>query len=167
MSLLLLLLVFGSRKLQDLILPVILLNVSTWLLARFCDGIIMFYEADILTVYLFVWQLSFIIYQWIHQDLPYLSYGLHQIVSCLYVAFLSFMVYDVLLRYLGTFFNFTFIWVASIFDMWVCINVSLSSLEKYHRKCSTSVWYIIRMIIVISHRRTKSIYIWRAFETFE
>ena len=113
----LLLLNSGTRKLHNLFLPFVFLNISTWFLARYCNSINIAYEVDIFTAYFFVWQLICLIYKWIHQDLPYFRYCLHQMASCFYTAFLAFILHDVVIRYLGTITSFAIVWIMSILDM--------------------------------------------------
>ncbi len=115
--LLFILLIYSTRQMLNIVLPFLLTIVTNWLLARYCNTINMWYEIDILTIYLFVWQWVCLIYEWICQDLPYFSFNLHQKAACLYCAFLSFMVYDVLLQCCPTYVKFAFVWIASFGDM--------------------------------------------------
>jgi hypothetical protein len=105
------------RKILNIVLPFLLMVMSVWFSARCCNGIFIWYEVDILTVYFFVCQFISLIYQWIHQHLPYLSFTLHQRASSFYTAFLAYLVYDLLLRLIPTYFNFTFIWLAALIDV--------------------------------------------------
>lgn len=114
---LLILLLYADRQLPNIIFPLLLIIMTNWFLARYCDTIYIWYEVDIFTVYFFVWQFVCLIYQWIHQDLPYLSYTLYQKASCLFTAFLAFMVYDIMLQFLPRYLAFGFIWLMSVVDM--------------------------------------------------
>jgi hypothetical protein len=111
------LLTYCTRQLNNIVLPFVLTMITNWLLARYCNTIKMWYEIDILTMYFFVWQWVCLIYKWICQDLPYLSFTLHHKAACLYCAFVAFMLYDVLFQYCPTSFQFGFIWVVSFVDM--------------------------------------------------
>ena len=114
---LIIVLVFSTQQLFNIVLPFLLTIATTWFLARYCSTIDMWYEIDILTVYFFIWQWVSLIYGWICQDLPHLSFNLHQKAVCLYCAFLSFMVYDILLRYCSTNVKFGFVWIAAYVDV--------------------------------------------------
>jgi hypothetical protein len=105
------------RQLQKIILPLSLLIITTWLVARYCYNIYMSYEVDIFTVYFLVWQFVGLIYGWLHQDLPFLSFTFHQKSTCLSMAFLAFIVYDVSLRPSPTYVGFAFVWIMSVQDM--------------------------------------------------
>ncbi|CAF1159885.1 unnamed protein product [Rotaria sordida] len=57
-----------------------------------------------------------------YNDLPYLSFTLHQKACCLYMAFLAFIMHDVALKYLPTYINFALLWVMSIVDIITCLH---------------------------------------------
>jgi hypothetical protein len=105
------------RKLQNIIALLSLIITTNWLLARFCDNIYICYEVDIFTVYFFVWQFVGLIYKWLHQDLPIISFTLHQKATCLSMAFLAFIMYDIVFRPLPTYVSFAFVWLMSVTDM--------------------------------------------------
>ncbi|CAM4894670.1 unnamed protein product [Rotaria socialis] len=77
----------------------------------------MWYEVDIVTVYFFVWQFVSLIYKWLNQDLSYLSHTVHQKATCLSMAFLTFLVYDVLLRLMPTYLGYVYLWLMSVLDI--------------------------------------------------
>ncbi|CAF1280552.1 unnamed protein product [Rotaria sordida] len=112
----------SARQMQNVIIISSLMIMTSWLLARCCDTIYIWYEVDIFTVYLLVWQFVCLIHKWIHQDLPYLSFTLHQKACCLYMAFLAFIMHDVALKYLPTHINFALLWVMSIVDIITCLH---------------------------------------------
>jgi len=95
----------------------LLMITTNWLVARYCDTIDMGYEVDIFTVYFFVWQFIYLIYKWLYQDLPMLSFSLHQKATCLYMALTAFMEYDVLFRLLPTYMFFAVVWLWSAIDV--------------------------------------------------
>ncbi len=105
------------RQLQNIIVFLSLVITTNWLLARYCHSIYMSYEVDIFTVYFLVWQFVGLIYKWLDQDLPILSFTLHQKVTCLSMAFLAFIVYDLVLRPAPTYVGFAFVWLTSFIDM--------------------------------------------------
>ncbi len=105
------------RQLQNIMVLLLLMITTNWLVARYCDTIDMGYEVDIFTVYFFVWQLVCLIYKWLHQDLPMLSFTLHQKATCLSMAFCAFIEYDIIFRFAPTYAGFAFVWLMSTLDM--------------------------------------------------
>jgi hypothetical protein len=111
------LMLYSVRQLPSIIVHLLLMIVTNWFLARYCYSINIWYDVDIFIVYFFVWQFVCLISKWIHQDLPYLSFTLHQKACCLCTAFLTFMVYDIVLRFVPIYVNLAFIWLMSVVDM--------------------------------------------------
>jgi hypothetical protein len=102
---------------QNIVVLLFLLTMTNWVLARYCSSINIWFEIDIFTIYLFLWQLVYSICNWVDQSLPYISFTLHQILSCLYMSFLSYMLYDIILQYFSAYINFGYLWITSIVDM--------------------------------------------------
>ena len=105
------------RQLRNIIILLSLVITTNWLLARYCHSICMSYEVDIFTIYFLVWQFVGLIYKWLDQDLPILSFTLHQKATCLAMAFLAFIVYDVVFRPVPTCVGFAYVWLMSFIDM--------------------------------------------------
>ncbi|CAF3360143.1 unnamed protein product [Rotaria socialis] len=111
------------RQLQNIIVLLSLIITTNWLLARYCYNIYMSHEVDIFTVYFLVWQFVGLIYKWLHQDLPIISFTLHQKATCLSMAFLAFITYEVVLRPLPTYVGFAFVWLMSVIDIVACFHL--------------------------------------------
>jgi len=91
--------------------------ISAWILGRYCDGLYLWYQVDIFTIYFFIWQIMFIISQWEFQELPLLSITIYRGWLCLGIATNAFMFHDNLVRYLPFVFRFCLFWTSSIKDM--------------------------------------------------
>ncbi len=101
-----------------IIIILFLTIVISWFLTRYCDNIDMWYEVDVFTVYFFVAQFVCLIYKWLHQDLPIISFTLHQKATCLSMALITFIVYDIFFSlFVPTYISFATIWLMSIIDM--------------------------------------------------
>ncbi|CAM4888284.1 unnamed protein product [Rotaria socialis] len=110
------------RKIPRIITLLPLMITATWLLARYCHTIYMWYEVDTFTVYFLVWQFAALIYKWLYQDLPIISFTLHQQVTCLSMAYLAFTTYDIVFRLVPTYIDFAFFWLVSAMDIIICLH---------------------------------------------
>jgi hypothetical protein len=114
---LIILMLCSTPQQKDIIVQSSFLIMTAWLFGRYIDTINTWYEVDVFTVYICVWQFFGLIYKWLYQDLPYLSFALCQKAFCLYVAFYTFIMYDILFRYLPKYVNFALIWLVAAVDM--------------------------------------------------
>jgi hypothetical protein len=89
---------------------------NAWLLARWCNSFHFRYSVDIFTVYLFVWQFSYLIFQWCFHKLSWPFLILYQASVCILTAIEAFMFYDLLLRYFSSI-HLVLIWFVSFDDM--------------------------------------------------
>jgi hypothetical protein len=72
---------------------------------------------DLFTVYLLVWQFVQVICRWESHDLWWPVLILQQASLSLFIAFIAFIMYDVLFRHLPIQFHFTVLWFRAIIDM--------------------------------------------------
>jgi hypothetical protein len=97
--------------------PVLYTIICAWWMGRFCDNLHLWYPADVFTVYLFIWQLMFIVVQWEYEKLPLLSVTIYRGWLCLKLASDVFFFHDTFFCYAPLLFKFCFFWTASITDM--------------------------------------------------
>lgn len=90
-----------------------------WLLARLCEDKIFWYKIDFLTVYFVSWQCVYLylICEWEEHDLlpPFLL--IQQGSLCLSISLISFLYYDIILRYIRIHVNIILFWLWSLYDM--------------------------------------------------
>lgn len=94
--------------------PFVMANV--WLLERWFSSFEFWYPVDKLTVYLVVWQFSYLILQWCSHQLSWSSLIFYQASVCILNAVMPFMSYDLMLRYFPTA-NIVLIWYACFNDV--------------------------------------------------
>jgi hypothetical protein len=91
--------------------------ISGWFIARFCDGYDISCQIDSLTVHFLIWQIIFIITKWESDALPLFSVNIYRGWLIIMVAAISFLNYDIMLRYLPIQMNFVNMWIYSLVDM--------------------------------------------------
>ena len=69
-------------------------------LGRYLDYMNFLQKTDVLTVYLFVWQLVSLVWKWMWYHLPSPILFIEQGLLCIFMAFLSFVVHNVVHRYI-------------------------------------------------------------------
>ena len=107
---------YGTRILKYT-LPVLCAFLITWFIARYCDGDVMYYPVDTITVHLLVWQCVGLMSSWQMHELPWFSLSLHQGSTCVLLAFVAFYTYELFVQYLSVRSRVSFAWLLSIFDM--------------------------------------------------
>ncbi len=106
---------YGLKMLHRLLLGILtILNV--WLLARWCDGFDIPYSVDIFTVYLVVWQFSYLISEWCFHQLSWPRLIFYQSSICILSSIQAFIFYDLFFRYFPSI-NLIMFWICSIDDM--------------------------------------------------
>ena len=106
---------YGSKITARLVLGILMIS-NVWLLARWCNSFHFWYSVDILTVYLFVWQFSYLIFQWCFHELSWPFLILYQASICILTAVKAFMFYELFLRYFPSILLVS-IWFISFYDM--------------------------------------------------
>jgi hypothetical protein len=106
---------YGSKIIPRL-LSGMLTIFNVWLLARWCNNFHFWYSVDIFTVYLFVWQFSYLIFHWCFHKLSWPCLIVYQVSVCILTAIEAFMFYDLLLRYFPSI-HLVMIWYVSFDDM--------------------------------------------------
>ncbi len=94
--------------------------ITIWIiefLARYLNFIGLSYKIDMLTIYLFVWQLTSIAWRFILQQLSFPIMIIEQGSFCIFVAILSFGAYDGFYRYIPFQVNLILFWLVSLADM--------------------------------------------------
>jgi hypothetical protein len=94
----------------------ILMIFNVWLLARWSNSFHFGYSVDIVTVYLLVWQLSYLIFQWSSHKLSWPFLILYQSSICILLAIKAFLFYDLFFRYLPSI-HIVLIWFTAVEDM--------------------------------------------------
>lgn len=89
---------------------------NVWLLARWCSSFDFWYPVDIFTVYLLVWQFSYLLFQWCSHQLSWAYFILYQASICIITAVTAFILYDLFLRYLPAV-HICIIWYACLDDV--------------------------------------------------
>jgi hypothetical protein len=107
---------YGSQAMQYTV-PVFCTFLSAWFIARCCEGTVLYYPVDTITVHLLVWQFVGLMYAWQMHKLPWFSLSLHQASTCVLLAFAAFYLYELCIRYLSVRFRLGFAWFLSIYDM--------------------------------------------------
>ena len=87
--------------------------VVVWLFNRYFTD----HQLDLFTVYLLVWQFVQVICRWESHDLCWPALILQQASLCLFIAFITFIMFDVLFHHLPIQFHFTFLWFRALLDM--------------------------------------------------
>jgi len=106
---------YGLRILPHLLLGIFtILNV--WLFARWYQSLHLWYSIDAFTVYLLVWQLSYLIFQWCYHRLSWPSIILYQGSICILSAIKAFVFHDLFGRYFPTII-LVLLWISSFNDM--------------------------------------------------
>ncbi len=110
-------LIFCSRfnKLPYLLLGIFTIS-NVWLLGRWCDSLDLCYSVDAFTIYLLVWQISYVIAQWSYHELAWPSLIFYQVSICIISAIKSFLIYDWCLRYFPSI-TLVLFWILSFNDM--------------------------------------------------
>ncbi len=90
--------------------------LNVWLLGRWCDSLDLWYSVDAFTIYLLVWQISYVVAQWCYHELLWPSFIFYQGSICIMSAIKSFLVYDLWLRYFPSI-TLVLFWIWSIYDM--------------------------------------------------
>ena len=89
---------------------------NVWLLGRWCDSLNLWYSVDAFTIYLLVWQISYLIAKWCYHELPWPSFILYQGSICIISAIESFLIYDLYFRYFPSI-TLVLFWILSVYDM--------------------------------------------------
>ena len=89
---------------------------NVWLLGRGCDSLHLWYSVDAFTIYLLVWQISYVIAHWCYHELPWPSLIFYQGSICIISAIKSFLIYDLCLRYFPSI-TLVLFWILSVHDM--------------------------------------------------
>ena len=106
---------YGFKMLPGLLLGIFtILNV--WLFARWCQSLHLWYPLDAFTVYLLLWQFSYLISQWCYHRLSWPSIILYQGSICILSAIKAFIFYDLFSRYFPTI-MLVLLWISSFNDM--------------------------------------------------
>ena len=90
--------------------------MNVWLLGRWCDSLYLCYSVDAFTIYLLVWQISYVIAQWCYHELEWPSLIFYQVSICIISAIKSFLIYDLCLRYFPSI-TLVLFWILSFNDM--------------------------------------------------
>jgi hypothetical protein len=98
---------------------IIVLNTMTAVeyLARWMDGVNIYYQIDLMTVCLFIWQLIALILQWMWHDLASPILLLEQGSFIIFMGFQAFMFHNIIFRYLPTQITLGLLWLLSAIDM--------------------------------------------------
>ena len=108
---------FYGPRIREYTFPVFCTFVIAWLIARCCDGAILYSPVDTLTVHLLVWQCVSLMCSWQMHELPWFSLRLHQGSTCVLLALDAFYVYELCMRYVSVRYRLCFAWFVSICDM--------------------------------------------------
>jgi hypothetical protein len=94
-------------------------GVAVELLARFVDSLSLcrWYQVDVLTTYLLVWQWITLLWKWMWRQLPAPTLLMEQGSICVFTAFTASSVHHLLVRYSPTAVNFGCLWFLSVIDM--------------------------------------------------
>lgn len=106
---------FGLKMLNYFLLGLLII-LNVWLLARWCDDFHLNYSIDIFTIYLLMWQFTYLICQWSFHQLPWPNLIFYQLSICILSSIQVFIFYDLLSRYLP-FIHILFFWICSVIDM--------------------------------------------------
>lgn len=89
---------------------------NVWLLARWCSTFDLWYPVDKFTVYLLVWQFSYLIFQWCSHQLSWPRLIFYQAAICIFTAAIAFICHDLVLRYFPSI-HITMIWYICFIDV--------------------------------------------------
>ena len=112
----LLLLFYGSQGFSR-IRSVVFTIVVVSLFNRYFTDHQMENPLDLFTVYLLVWQFVQVICRWESHDLCWPALILQQASLCLFIAFITFIMFDVLFHHLPIPFHFSVLWFRALLDM--------------------------------------------------
>ena len=106
---------YGSKVIFRILLGLFVIS-NVWLLARWCSSFDLWYPVDIFTVYLLVWQFTYLIFQWCSHQLSWSCLIFYQASICLFTAVAAFILYDLFLRYFPAV-HICLIWYACLGDV--------------------------------------------------
>ncbi len=86
-------------------------------LARWANSVDIYFTIDLITVYLFIWQLTTLVFWWMWHDLASPILLLEQVSLCILTGLEAFMLHNITLRYVPTTINLGFLWLLSGIDM--------------------------------------------------
>lgn len=92
---------FGLQKKSIYIRSLIATIICGWLIGRLWDGVDLWYEVDMITIYFLIWQVMVVIAKWEFEQLPILSHNVYRGWLCTWLAFGAFVVHDAIFRYLS------------------------------------------------------------------
>jgi hypothetical protein len=95
-------------------------------LGRWMHHADIYFKVDLITVYLFVWQPTALVYRWMWHELPSPIFRIEQVSFCILTGLKAFMVHNIALRYLPTKLNLVWLWLLSVLDMYVHFFIFLS-----------------------------------------
>ncbi|CAF1320460.1 unnamed protein product, partial [Rotaria sordida] len=112
---------YGSKIKHRLVLGILMIY-NVWLLARWCNSFHFWYSVDIFTVYLFVWQFSYLVFQWCFHKFSWPFLILYQASVCVLTAIEAFIFYELFLRYFPSI-HLALIWFISFDDIFACLHI--------------------------------------------
>jgi len=86
-------------------------------LSRWFTGVDIYYKIDMMTVYLFIWQLTALVFRWMWRDLASPILLIEQGSFCAFKGLEAFILHNIVLRYLPIKINLGFLWLLSAIDM--------------------------------------------------
>ncbi len=107
---------YNGQQVTKLTKLVLITMTSVWFLTCLCNGLNLWYQMDVFTLYLIMWQFTYLLRKWWLHELPWVSLSLHQGSLCLSMAFLAYSAYNVALRYFPVYFQFAFLWFVAVED---------------------------------------------------
>lgn len=96
---------------------VIKVILIVWLLSRYCEDKKVCFRVDVLTVYLFLWQCTYLMCKWEDHGLSCPLLILQQGSLCISISLTAYFYYDLMFKYLPIQFNFVLLWLWSLYDM--------------------------------------------------
>jgi hypothetical protein len=92
------------------------LLTNVWLIARLCNGLNLWCQVDVFTVYFLVWQFTYVFSKWISHELPWFSFNLQRGLLCLWKSFSAIILHDTCLRYSSIHLKLALLWYLAVQD---------------------------------------------------
>ncbi len=84
--------------------------------ARWFNSINIGFNVDLITIYLFIWQLIALVFCWMWHELASPILFIEQVSLCVVTGLEAFMLHNIILRYIPTRIIVIFLWLLSFVD---------------------------------------------------
>jgi hypothetical protein len=111
------LVLFVQKNSNHYIYPLTNTITGVWLWGRLLDDVYLWYQGDIFTAYIFIWQLMFIAAAWEFQLYPILSLSFYRGWLCFLMACEAFILHDTVFCFLPSTFAYTYFWMFAVKDL--------------------------------------------------